>query len=394
MGGSHVRLPRAACPEAAPKEPLPNGRFLVEDRNRGCAKRRYEPMRKDWLLLLTVLGLMTAAPASADTSLVGWWHFNEGTGTTANDASGYGNSGAVSGAAQWVPGVWGTALSFDGSTARVQVPDSSSVEPASAISVTAWVKASGSPGAFEYILSKGASACLTASYGLYTGPNGGLMFYVASSDGLSYTRSPDAGAGVWDGKWHFVGGTDDGSAVHLYVDGNEVGSGAPAAGSIGYGLPNTNNVFVGHYDGCSGLDFTGTIDEPQIWTRALSPSDVLAVMHPFTGFFQPVDNLPTINTVKAGSAIPVKFSLGSNLGLSILPAGSPASHQVSCATGVATDAIEQTVTGGSSTLQYDPTANQYAYVWKTDKSWASSCRQLDVTLNDGTTHSAMFQFTR
>jgi hypothetical protein len=351
-------------------------------------------MRKEAAALLTVLGLLIAAPAKADTSLVGWWHFNEGAGTVANDASGYGHNGTVSAGAPWAPGVWGTGISFDGSTTRVQVPDTSTFEPASAVSVTAWVKASGSPGAFKYMVSKGASACLTASYGLYTGPSGGLMFYVAGSDGLSFTRSPDAGTGVWDGNWHFVAGTYDGSAVHLYVDGTEIGSGTPASGSIGYGLPDTNDLFVGHYAGCSGLDFTGMIDEPQVWTRALSPSDVVGQMHPFTGFFQPVDNSPTINQVKAGSAIPVKFSLGGNLGLSIFAAGSPGSHQASCVTGNPTDAIEQTVTAGSSSLQYDSTSNQYIYVWKTDKTWSGTCRQLDVTLSDGTTHTAMFQFTR
>jgi hypothetical protein len=144
------------------------------------------------------------------------------------------------------------------------------------------------------------------------------------------------------------------------------------------------------------LDFTGVIDEPQVWTRALSMSDQAADMHPFTGFFQPVDNLPTFNVAKAGSAIPVKFSLGANLGLNIFSPLSPApsSHQVSCNTSAPLDAIEQTITAGASTLQYDPTANQYTYVWKTDKSWAGSCRQFDMTLGDGSTHSALFEFTK
>ena len=37
----------------------------------------------------------------------------------------------------------------------------------------------------------------------------------------------------------------------------------------------------------------------------------------FGGFLQPIDNLPTVNTMKAGSAAPVKFSLGGNKGLNI-----------------------------------------------------------------------------
>ena len=32
-------------------------------------------------------------------------------------------------------------------------------------------------------------------------------------------------------------------------------------------------------------------------------------MFSFTGFFTPVDNLPVVNQVKAGQAVPLKFSL-------------------------------------------------------------------------------------
>jgi hypothetical protein len=35
---------------------------------------------------------------------------------------------------------------------------------------------------------------------------------------------------------------------------------------------------------------------------------------------------------------------------------------------------------------------QYSYVWKTTKSWASTCRRLNVTLEDGTVHVANFKF--
>ncbi len=110
---------------------------------------------------------------------------------------------------------------------RVRVPDSSSLEPPSAVSVGAFVKANGSPGDFKYIVAKGASGCIASSYALYTASDGGLEFYVAQNSGLSYTLSPDAGSSIWDGNWHFVVGTYDGSAVRLYVDGNQVGNGAP-----------------------------------------------------------------------------------------------------------------------------------------------------------------------
>ena len=56
--------------------------------------------------------------------------------------------------------------------------------------------------------------------------------------------------------------------------------------------------------------------------------------------------------------------------------------------------VEQTVTAGGSSLSYDALADQYVYVWKSDKAWAGTCRRLDVTLSDGTRHVAHFKFAR
>ena len=112
----------------------------------------------------------------------------------------------------------------------------------------------------------------------------------------------------------------------------------------------------------------------------------------WSGFFQPIDMGDVLNQVKAGSAIPVKFSLGSNAGLSIFEAGYPQSIKIECNTSTPLDNIETTVTAGGSSLTYDPIANQYIYVWKTDKSWTGTCRKLMVMLIDGTSYFANFKF--
>jgi hypothetical protein len=116
------------------------------------------------------------------------------------------------------------------------------------------------------------------------------------------------------------------------------------------------------------------------------------VTYNFAGFFQPIDNLPTLNSAKAGQAIPVKFSLGGNKGLNIFAAGYPFSQRITCDTSAPLDDIEQTDTPGSSGLSYDPGSDQYHYVWKTDKAWSGTCRKLVVKLIDGTTHIANFKF--
>ncbi|MEO7663970.1 MAG: PxKF domain-containing protein [Candidatus Limnocylindrales bacterium] len=112
---------------------------------------------------------------------------------------------------------------------------------------------------------------------------------------------------------------------------------------------------------------------------------------PFSGFFQPVDN-GALNRAKAGSSIPVKFSLGGDLGLAIL-AGPPLVTQVACP-GLPVDAIETTAAATASTLGYDAASRQYTYVLRTSKTWAGTCRRLDVRLIDRTSHIVDFQFTR
>jgi len=121
------------------------------------------------------------------------------------------------------------------------------------------------------------------------------------------------------------------------------------------------------------------------------------VYYTWTGFFQPVDNpgpLGIFNKANAGSAIPLKFSLGGDMGLNIFAAGSPSSVKTDCTFISLLAGSVETVTAGGSSLQYEPGAKQYIYVWKTEKSWAGTCRLLTVTLRDGTTYKANFKFSK
>jgi hypothetical protein len=137
---------------------------------------------------------------------------------------------------------------------------------------------------------------------------------------------------------------------------------------------------------------------------AIYVSDSSSPTYTFSGFFRPVDN-PGVatNKAKAGSAIPVKFSLGGDQGLDIFATGTdnnndtftyPTSTAITCDSTDQLDAIEETVTAGGSSLQYDSSLDEYTYVWKTDKAWAGTCRQLVVKLDDGTYHRANFEFVK
>lgn len=123
-----------------------------------------------------------------------------------------------------------------------------------------------------------------------------------------------------------------------------------------------------------------------------SCSFTVTVLYNFTGFFPPIDNLPAFNTVNAGRAIPVKFSLGGNKGLNIFAPNSPASGPITCNSSDLATVLQATETAGGSGLSYSAGSDQYHYVWKTSASWAGTCRQLVVQLNDGSIHRANFKF--
>jgi hypothetical protein len=139
---------------------------------------------------------------------------------------------------------------------------------------------------------------------------------------------------------------------------------------------------------------TFTVDAADQAGNVASLTYHYSVVYNFSGFFQPVDNLPTMNVVQAGVGVPVKFSLSGDHGLDIFAAGYPVSPKIACVSGTPQDAIEETIIVGSSSLSYDAASDTYTYVWKTNKAWANTCRQLNITLNDGTEHKANFKFVR
>ena len=205
-----------------------------------------------------------------------------------------------------------------------------------------------------------------------------IMYSIPSGDGTAPTVTVTSPA---DGATYLLGQ----SVTADYACADEAGGSglASCVGTVADGAPlDTSSV---------GLkSFTATAAD-----NAGNQTEVVhryTVAYPFAGFFAPVDN-DALNVVKAGQAVPVKFSLGADQGLGVL-AGSPTSQPVQCNGSLPAEPVEQTVTAGASSLSYDPATGTYTYTWKTDKAWAGTCRQLTVTLIDGTSHSALFSFTR
>jgi hypothetical protein len=113
------------------------------------------------------------------------------------------------------------------------------------------------------------------------------------------------------------------------------------------------------------------------------------------GLYQPADNPPVINTVKAGSTIPLKFEVfsgGAELTNTNVVTGISAVTTACASNKVRRDAIETLGTGGTS-LRYDTTSGQFIYNWKTSKNMAGQCVRVTVTFQNGSELSALFQLT-
>ena len=140
---------------------------------------------------------------------------------------------------------------------------------------------------------------------------------------------------------------------------------------------------------------TCTIDASQTGTANYAPASDVArsfqVTLPFSGFLPPLAGT-ALHRATAGAGVAINFTLGGDRGLNVLAAGSPSSAPVSCSSGAVLGAATPAQSAGNVGLQYDATTGEYTYVWKTDRSWSGSCRTLSLSLTDGSTYQARFQF--
>jgi hypothetical protein len=267
------------------------------------------------LALVGALGVVAAtglAAGSARTSAgdnpVGEWHLdtsqsNAGTHVVETpDSSGNGLDATIVGTS--VAGRFDNAFAFSSANANgaVVAQPGVALKPQN-VTLLTWVKRSGSPGNYKYVLAKGARQCAAASYALESGPSGGLVFYI--DDGTQAHSSPDAGHGVWDGNWHMVAGTFDGSTVRLYVDGSEIGSGTAAKTDIGYAAAITSTDFTfGYYPASTcgaSFQWDGSLDEARVYSRALTDAE-LRYLGTATGPNPPELPAPTAATTTTTTA--------------------------------------------------------------------------------------------
>ncbi len=210
---------------------------------------------------------------STDPSLVGYWKMDEGSGSIAKDASGWGNHANLVGSPTWSPSPKELAVNFNGSTSYGVVSDQWALDPTTSLTLSAWIKpeAQGSLDIISRAMAgsvDGYALSLTPS-NAPTNPRTVVMQLNEASSGNTYrvnstTQYPTNGS-----TWMHIAATYDGTAMRMYINGEEERSelGPPSIAA------NLINVGLGaQSDGAR--KFRGHLDDVRIYRRALSAVEI------------------------------------------------------------------------------------------------------------------------
>ncbi|MCF7973123.1 MAG: discoidin domain-containing protein [Phycisphaerae bacterium] len=216
-------------------------------------------------IIIACLGLaMSTATADITEGLVGYWTFDEGGGTIAFDSSGNGNDGTLQGDPQWVTGVLGGALEFDGTGDYVEVPDNESLHQWETFTLSAWI----------YQLESRSSRILDkATAGTSNGPH--MDTHPGTTLRSCSGNTCDSTAAQYTlEEWHHVAVTFDQGDKKLYIDGSLEGSASTSSPLAGNTIP----FRIGGDSNGQNL-FHGIIDEAAFFSRALTEDEIITAMN-------------------------------------------------------------------------------------------------------------------
>jgi hypothetical protein len=243
--------------------------------------------------------------------LVSWWPAE----SNPVDAAG-GNTGVLLNGATFASGKYGQSFSLNGSGAHVRIADNPSLHLTNALTISAWINPT-DPGGYSYHIVSKWDVVFEYQKSYSTWLSGGKFIFTVCANG-DEQLGPHADlvsvASVAPNQWTHVAATYDGSTMKVYLNGqlnnqkafpNGIfpGTGDLAIGAIVGGVPAGQNLY----------SFSGRIDEPAIYNRALSAAEIQAI---FSCQLSPVLSLGlypglTING-SAGQTIAIQYATNVN----------------------------------------------------------------------------------
>ncbi len=188
---------------------------------------------------------------------VGYWKFDEGSGTVAKDSSGNGNDGTLMNSPAWVDGKYGKALQFDGRDDYADLGTSPSLDLGNIFSISAW-----------FYLNADLPASGSSNWIYDGGDRPGIYFSGKKLRFYSYHITWDDLDSISDidvRKWYHVVVVWDGSTKNIYLNGQlDTSRNNANAQTLGTATKYIAQRYSGSYF------FNGIIDEVRILNVARS----------------------------------------------------------------------------------------------------------------------------
>lgn len=192
--------------------------------------------------------------------LVGQWEFD----ATIDDNTPYANNASVTGATMTTDrkGRANSAAAFNGSNQYMSVADTSVLQFGTGdYSVSAWVKPTGATDKTAVAKYAGSSS---SNFYLGLTSSGAASFSTGSSTPLT------GGSGLNNNAWHLITGVRVGGVGYLYVDGQQVATGAMTGNASASG----SYVGIGKFGSSGTSYFNGSIDDVRLYKRGITAQEV------------------------------------------------------------------------------------------------------------------------
>ena len=205
-------------------------------------------------------GVQVAAVSGAGSGLIAHYTFDEGSGSTAVDASGNGNNASIVGSAVYAAGKVGSgAIVLDGANNRIELPGMPTPR-----SIALWIKPVNK--GMMYVgkgISMGAVGDWTST----------MQVYLSNLDGTAKTSKPSS-KGVYDGgqSWWYVVWVDDNGTGKLYING--VQDGASVSFASNESVTETALLGTSFSYGDYWGKLSGMMDDVRLYDRPLTSDEI------------------------------------------------------------------------------------------------------------------------
>lgn len=197
---------------------------------------------------------------------VGYWKFDENSGSTANDSSGNANSGTATGSPSWVAGKYGSALKYNGSSQYTSITAGSALQITNGLTAEAWINP---VAASNFVLFKET-----------TGGNGDWWINFSSGNWQCATAGGTGtvatGVSAALNQWTHITLAYTASSLKCYVNGVLSGTTDTTPGTL---TGNTNAVMVAGYPTTPTTYFNGSVDDVRIYNYERTPDQIVSDMN-------------------------------------------------------------------------------------------------------------------